>query len=201
MRKKLLFSILAFISLVGIGLGITQLVWVNNQHPPKASIVDTNEKQEEIKICDGIEVKESCQDKEGVKYSKYVFHEAVDRVTKIVHHPGEPAATHEVYHEPVYGTRQARDCIRVTITNKNGQCALSQCRDGEYSGSTGRGTCSYHGGVARRGGPWYVYHEESYLISEGWTETVIDKPAVSAWDETVEVAPAKEAYYEKVLAE
>ena len=126
-----------------------------------------------IPTCDGTKVTKNCT-KDGQKYSKYVNHAA------------EPEKKHTVYHPPEYGTRIVRDCKRTTIGYKNGTCALSRCRDGEYSGSTGRGTCSYHGGVAERG-PWYEEREEQYLIKDGWTETIIDVPAKKAWTEKVEM--------------
>lgn len=152
------------------------------------------------RICDGTTITGQCQDEEDIRYSKYLFHPPEPEVTREVFHPAEPAVTHTVYHPAEYGTRRVPVCVKTTIGYKNGTCALSQCRDGEYSGSTGRGTCSYHGGVARRGGPWYEYVEERYLISEAWTETVVDVPAKEAWTETVVVSPAKEAWTEKVVA-
>lgn len=153
------------------------------------------------RTCDGTTITEKCHDEDGNKYSKYILHEAEPEVTKTIDHPAEPAKTHVVHHPAVYGTRTVAECIKTNISYKNGTCALSQCRDGSYSGSTGRGTCSYHGGVARSGGPWFVYTEEQYLVSAAWDETVIDVPAKEAWTETIIVTPAKEAWTEKVLAE
>jgi hypothetical protein len=156
----------------------------------------------ELPTCDGIEITELCRDEDGTEYSKYLYHEATPETTKEVNHPATPAKTHTVNHPAVTGTRQVRgDCIRTSISYKSGSCALSQCRDGSYSGSTGRGTCSYHGGVAKSGGPWYTYTTETYIVKAAWTETVVDTPAKEAWTETVVDSPAKEAYTEKVLAE
>lgn len=121
---------------------------------------------EPLPICDGINITQNCQDDSGTAYKTYLQHEAVAETTKQVTHPATPAVTRTVYHPAVTGTRQVRgDCIRTSISYKNGTCALSQCRDGSYSGSTGRGTCSYHGGVARSGGPWYHYTTETYVIT------------------------------------
>lgn len=154
-----------------------------------------------LPTCDGFKITADCQDENGTKYSLYLHHEAEPEKTKIVSHPAEPAVTRVVNNPAELGTRQVRDCIRTSISYKSGTCALSQCRDGTYSGSTGRGTCSYHGGVAKSGGPWYVYTTESYVIKAAWTETIVDIPAKEAWSETVVVSPAKDAWIETVLAE
>lgn len=148
-------------------------------------------------LCDGKKVTANCQTEDGTQYSKYIYHKAVKEVTKTINHPAEPAKTHVVHHDAIYGMRQVLDCIRTNISYKSGSCAQSRCWDGSYSGSSGRGTCSYHGGVAARG-PWYYYRTEQYLITQAWDETVVDEPAKIAWTETVVVTPAKPAYYEKV---
>lgn len=152
------------------------------------------------RICDGTTITDTCQDEDGNRYSTYIFHKAEPEATEQINHPAKPAKTHIVHHPAEYGTRQVPVCIKTTIGYKNGTCALSRCRDGEYSGSTGRGTCSYHGGVWYGGGPWYEYIPETYLISAAWDETVVDVPAKEAWAETIVVTPAKKAYVEKVLA-
>lgn len=152
------------------------------------------------RICDGTTVTNTCQDEDGNRYSTYIFHKAEPETTEQINHPAKPAKTHIVHHPAEYGTRQVPVCIKTTIGYKNGTCALSRCRDGEYSGSTGRGTCSYHGGVWYGGGPWYEYVTERYLISAEWDETIIDEPAKEAWTETIVISPAKEAYIEKILA-
>lgn len=162
----------------------------------------TQEKQEQEQIwetCDGVKVTTHCVDEGGNKYSKYVFHEAEPEKTEEVYHAATQAKTHTVYHPAEYGTRTYKECIKTSIKYKSGTCALSQCRDGSYSGSTGRGTCSYHGGVARSGGPWYTTRTETYEAKKAWTETVVDVPAKAAWTETVVVSPAKEAWTEKEL--
>ena len=160
------------------------------------------EDQRWSRICDGVNITETCQDEDGTKYDKYVFHAAEPEKTEQVYHPAEPEKTHTVKHDAVYGTRQVRgDCIRTNITYKRGTCALSKCRDGMYSGSTGWGACNYHGGVAVTGGPWYAYTTETYVITPAWIETVVDVPAKPAWTETVVVSPAKAEWIEKVVAE
>ncbi len=154
------------------------------------------------RTCDGISVIESCTADDGLRYTKYLYHDAEDAVTEDIVHPAEPAKTHTVHHDAIYGTRiVSKGCIRTTISYKNGTCALSQCWDGEYSGSTDRGTCSYHGGVMRRGGPWYIYEQEQYVISPAWNEIIVDVPEKPAWTETVTISEAKEAYIEKILAQ
>ena len=185
--KKVLLAIIP-VSILGMGAVST-------------GISNTIENNKWERICDGTSIVDTCQDEEGNRYSKYIYHEAVSEQTKEVYHPAEPAKTHVVHHPAEYGARLVPVCIKTDISYKNGSCALSQCRDGSYSGSTGRGTCSYHGGVARSGGPWYEYVEEQYLISEAWDETVIDVPAKDAWTETVIVTPAKDAWIEKELAD
>ena len=158
--------------------------------------------------CDGITITETCQDEDGNRCSKYIFHEAVPEitedvyhpaepeVTREVHHPAEPAKTHIEHHDAVYGKRQVSNCIMTTIDYKSGTCARSRCCDGEYSGSSGKGTCSHHGGVCRSGGPWYTYSMQEYLIKPAWDETVVDVPAKEAWTEVVVVSPAKDAWTE-----
>lgn len=158
--------------------------------------------QDWSQVCDGVTVTKHCTADDGLKYNKYIYHEAEPEVTEEIVHPAEPAKTHTVHHPATYGTRQVNiGCVKTTISNKSGSCALSQCRDGEYSGSTGRGTCSHHGGVLRSGGPWYIYRDEQYVVTPAWDETVVDVPAKPEWIETIVVTEAKEAYFEKELAE
>lgn len=104
-------------------------------------------------VCDGTTITLDCEF-EGVVYSKFIYHAAVAEISHI--------ETITTYEKEVYG-----------------YCTL--CNDGTYSPScaTGRGACSWHGGVAQWNAPRYrtvpVYTEKK----------VID-------------APAKDAYYEKV---
>lgn len=160
----------------------------------------TAEQQQWERKCDGVKITEKCTGEDNERYKKYVFHEAVAEQKETIHHDAVPAETHTVFHPAEYGTRRVPVCIKTTISYKRGTCALSQCWDGSYSGSAGRGTCSYHGGVMRRGGPWYEYHDERYLIRDGWYETIVDVPEIPAYDEEVILVEAKEAYYEKVKA-
>ena len=53
----------------------------------------------------------------------------------------------------------------------------------------------------RRGGPWYIYEQEQYVISPAWNEIIVDVPEKPAWTETVTISEAKEAYIEKILAQ
>ncbi|MBR3322507.1 hypothetical protein IKG13_00365 [Candidatus Saccharibacteria bacterium] len=160
----------------------------------------TTEQQQWARQCDGIKVTEKCTGEDNERYTKYIFHEAVPEKKETIHHDRVPAVTHTVHHPEVYGTRRVATCVKTTISYKHGTCALSQCWDGEYSGSAGWGTCNYHGGVMRSGGPWYVYHDETYLISAAWDEVVVDVPEKPAYDEERIVVEAKEAYYEKIKA-
>ena len=167
-----LVGIVVLVAMVGSGIAIAG---AQNAEKTRGDNTSSNVKttKTETKTCDGTTITSNCV-KDGVKYATYV------------NHPAEPAQTHTVDHPAEMGTRQVQGgCIQTSISYKSGTCALSQCRDGSYSGSTGRGTCSYHGGVARSGGPWYEYHEESYVIKAAWTETVVDVPAKDAWTETV----------------
>lgn len=191
--KILLGSIAGAGIFATVAIGTTASTNVQTQSPAQ---------EQAWEICDGKNITAHCVDEEGNKYSKYVFHEAEPEKTEEVYHAATAAKTHTVYHPAEYGTRTVRgECIKTSISYKNGTCALSQCRDGSYSGSTGRGTCSHHGGVARSGGPWYTTRTETYMIKAAWNETVVDVPAKEAWTETVVVSPAKEAWTEKVLAE
>ena len=155
--------------------------------------------QEWSRTCDGTSIVSNCTGPDSVRYSKYVYHEAQEAVTKEVYHPYVPAKTHTVHHDAIWGTRTITTCVKANIGKYKGQCAQSLCYDGTYSGSVGRGTCSYHGGVLSRG-PWYKYELVPVLISEAWDETVIDTPAKEAYYETVIVSPEKDEYIEKVKA-
>jgi len=110
---------------------------------------------EDVKpVCDGKSVTSDCSLK-GVNYQTYIYHPAVKKKTHV----------------------ETVTSYRKEVT---GYCTL--CNDGSYSPScaTGRGACSWHGGVAEWNAPQYsnvpVYKKK----------TVVD-------------TPAKKAYYEKVL--
>lgn len=117
------------------------------------STTESSSRLEVKSVCDGISVTENCE-VEGVKYSKYVYHPAVPEKTRT-----ESITT---YKEEVAD-----------------YCTL--CRDGTYSPScaTGRGACSWHGGVAQWNAPRYR------KVPVTNTRTIVD-------------VPAKDAYYEKV---
>lgn len=104
-------------------------------------------------ICDGTSITSDCSI-DGVNYSTYIYHPAV------------PEKSH-------------KETITTYEQKIVSYCTL--CNDGTYSPScaTGRGACSWHGGVAQWNAPRYA----SVPITS--TKTIID-------------SPAKEAYYEKV---
>ena len=164
-------------------------------------VVGYQNEQQWLRTCDGVKITSKCTADDGVRYTKFIFHEAEPEEIKEVYHPATPAVTHIEHHEAVYGTRKVIvGCIKTNISYKYGTCALSRCRDGKYSGSTGWGTCNYHGGVWYGGGPWYEYKEESYVVTPAWNEIVTDVPAKSAWTEKVVAKPATAEYYEKEAA-
>lgn len=99
--------------------------------------------------CDGLDVTRNC------RYQGRIYRTYID-------HSYEPAKTHQ----------ENRKTGNQIIT---GYCTL--CVDGTYSPScaTGRGACSYHGGVAQWNAP--VYADETYTV------TVIDEPEHTAYTE------------------
>lgn len=124
----------------------------NNQKPPP-NVTNTTPKPIPTPTCNGTTVTSDC--KLGkIQYKTYIYHEAVPKKTHT-----EQVTTYEK---------------KVT-----GYCTL--CQDGTYSPScaTGRGACSYHGGVAQWNAPEYS------TVPVYTTKTIVD-------------APAKAAYYEKV---
>jgi hypothetical protein len=87
---------------------------------------DTQEETEtpetvSLPTCDGINVTTGCM-VDGVTYSTYIYHPAI------------PSSTHI-------------EKVTTTEDQITGYCTL--CGDGTYSDSTGKGTCSHHGGVAQ----------------------------------------------------
>lgn len=103
--------------------------------------------------CNGTTVNTNCE-LDGINYIKYAYHPAVQERSH--------TETITTYEEKIVG-----------------YCTL--CNDGTYSPScaTGRGACSWHGGVAQWNAPKYT-NVPVYI-----SKKVVD-------------APAKEAYYEKV---
>ncbi len=104
-------------------------------------------------VCDGTTITSDCE-LEGVNYSTYVYHPAVAEKTHT-------------------------DTVTTYQKKVTGYCTL--CNDGTYSPScaTGRGACSWHGGVQEWNAPEY----ENVPVTT--TNTIVD-------------APAQAAYYEKV---
>jgi hypothetical protein len=109
---------------------------------------------EAMPVCDGTNVTSNCKVDGGI-YKRYVYH------------PPVAAKTHQ----------ETEVTYREEVT---GYCTL--CVDGTYSPScaTGRGACSWHGGVAQWNAP-----RKSRVPVYG-SKLVVDEPA-------------KEAYYDKVL--
>lgn len=105
-------------------------------------------------VCDGTNVTADCK-VDGVVYKTYVYHPAI------------AAKTHE----------ETSTTYKEEIT---GYCTL--CNDGTYSPScaTGRGACSWHGGVAQ----WNAPIKSSVPVNS--SKLIVD-------------VPAKDAYYDKVL--
>ncbi|HVW23272.1 MAG TPA: hypothetical protein VHB51_02215 [Candidatus Saccharimonadales bacterium] len=114
----------------------------------------TQTKPKVKKICDGTTVISDCT-VDGVNYSTYIYHQET------------PEKTH---------TEKTTTYQKKVI----GYCTL--CNDGTYSPTcaTGRGACSYHGGVAEWNAPEY----ENVPVTTN--KTVVD-------------SPAEPAYYEKVV--
>ena len=113
----------------------------------------SKEKEVIVSICDGISVTKDCE-LEGTKYSTYIYHPAVEEKSHM-----ETITTYK----------------KVIV----GYCTL--CNDGTYSPScsTGRGTCSHHGGVAQWNAP--IYRDEPQYEQR----KVIDSPATPERYETV----------------
>lgn len=107
-----------------------------------------------LPVCDGMKVTSKCKADGGV-YKVYVYHPAI------------AAKTHQ-------------ETVTTYKEKVTGYCTL--CADGTYSPScaTGRGACSWHGGVAQ----WNAPIKSSVPVYD--TKQVVDEPA-------------KEAYYDKVL--
>lgn len=118
---------------------------------------DKIEVEEEIiiPICDGISVTSDCEIN-NVLYKKYKYHPAI----KEVFH----------YEKKIAGYK------KVVV----GYCTM--CNDGTRSPScsTGRGTCSHHGGVSEWNAP--IYKEEPYYEQV----KVIDIYAKDEWYEIIE---------------
>jgi len=105
-------------------------------------------------VCDGTSVTTSCTH-DGITYSKYLYH------------PGTLEKSHI-------------STITTYTSEITGYCTL--CNDYTYSPScaTGRGACSYHGGVAV------------------WNAPVYENVPHYTYKKIVDI-PAQEPYYEKVI--
>ena len=119
----------------------------------QSETVDSQPAPKAKPTCDGTAVTNNCT-VDGVAYSTYVYHPAVAEKSHL--------KTVTTYQKQV-----------------TGYCTL--CNDGAYSPScaTGRGACSWHGGVQEWNAPRYS------TVPVDTTETVVD-------------AAAQEAYYEKI---
>ena len=115
----------------------------------QASIENVTEKAKPR--CDGSTVTTNCT-LDGATYKTYIYHPAVAEKTH--------TETVTTYHEEV-----------------TGYCTL--CNDNTYSPScaTGRGACSWHGGVAQWNAPI------SRKVPVESTKTVVDSPAIEAYVE------------------
>jgi len=122
--------------------------------PPSSNTIQSTTVEKVTPVCDGTNVTKSCA-LDGTNYSTYIYHPAVA----------------EKSHDETVTTYEQK------VTSY-----CTECNDGTYSPScaTGRGACSYHGGVAEWNAPRY---SDVPVYS---TKTVID-------------TPAQDAYYEKVV--
>ncbi len=108
----------------------------------------------EIFTCDGVNITENCE-LNGEMYDKYIFHPSTEEISH--------------YESKIVGYN----------TIIVGYCTL--CNDGTRSPScsTGRGTCSHHGGVKEWNAP--IYKEEAIYEDV----KIIDQPAKSEWYEII----------------
>jgi len=156
---------------LAIGLASAGIVVIgaisSGAHSPQSNITNTAKGQGSVQsatistkpttktkpLCNGTTVTTACA-VEGVNYSTYVYHPAVAEKSHT-----ETVTTYEK---------------KVT-----GHCTL--CNDNTYSPScaTGRGACSWHGGVAQWNAPVYT-NNPVYT-----TNTIVDAPAQAAFYEKV----------------
>lgn len=156
MNKRVVSGIVAggilFLGALGSS-GQTQSSSVDNPSSRRTSSSEKGITEKLKPICDGTKVTSSCT-LDNANYKTYIYHPAVPEKTH--------TETVTTYQEKI-----------------TGYCTL--CNDGTFSPScaTGRGACSWHGGVAQ----WNAPVSETIPVNS--TKTVID-------------APAQESYYEKV---
>lgn len=120
--------------------GNTEINSISKSSETQTNLDSSINIESKINICDGINVISNCV-LDGVEYQLYRYYPAEE----------------EKYH---YETK-------ITYETKIvGYCTL--CRDGTRSSScsTGRGTCSHHGGVAEWNAPIYkkVEHKEEVKV-------------------------------------
>lgn len=157
-KKRVIVGALAagalLFGIIGSANNQSQSSSLNTAQPIHTNSAVNDAVKESVPVCDGTTVTANCV-LDGVKYTTYIYHPAVSEQFH--------TETVTTYHQEV-----------------SGYCTL--CNDGTYSPScaTGRGACSYHGGVAQWNAPRYVN------MPEYSTKKVID-------------TPAQEAYYEKVM--
>lgn len=155
MKKKMIIGSCVFIGIVGLFNCLSNNdEQDNNLNYNIESNISEKSVLEEKRICDGYNVTSDCI-YDGIEYSKYIYHEEV------------PEKTHVE--------------TKTTYTNEIvGYCTM--CNDGTRSPScsTGRGTCSHHGGVRQWNAPIYreVAHNEEI--------TVVDSEKIEAYWEKVE---------------
>ncbi|MDD3048812.1 MAG: hypothetical protein PHQ89_02325 [Bacilli bacterium] len=150
-------KILKLFTIKNVIIGIAVVIWLlivmignsNSQQTEnfQNEIKDSKQTENKVVICDGINITENCEI-DGIKYLKYQYYPPVKEISHI--------ETQTTYTKEI-----------------TGYCTL--CNDGTRSPScsTGRGTCSHHGGVAQWNAPIYstVSHYEQIKV--------IDSPAIA----------------------
>jgi hypothetical protein len=154
------------VTTLGIVLGVVTMLGVigssgNNQSTGGVDSVQSSKDvpiskssvKKVIPTCDGKAVSESCVLK-GIAYEKYIYHPAIAQKSHL-----ETVTTYK--------------------EETTGYCTL--CSDGTYSPTcaTGRGACSWHGGVAQWNAPIV-----SQVPIES-TKTIVDAPAKDAYIEMI----------------
>ena len=151
--KKTMIGLGIFAGIVGICSFLPNNE-VNNSDNDIEYINNNRTISQETPICDGYKITSNCMH-DGIEYSTYIYHEEKPEVT---HTETKTTYTDEIV----------------------GYCTL--CNDGTRSPScsTGRGTCSHHGGVRQWNAPIYskVAHTEQV--------TVVDSEKQDAYWEKIE---------------
>ena len=101
---------------------------------------ESKEAKKKVLTCDGVSITTDCE-LDGISYSLYKYYPAVEEVS---HYETKTTYTKEI----------------------TGYCTLCNDNTRSPSCSTGRGTCSHHGGVAEWNAPIYsnVAHSEQVKI-------------------------------------